>query len=253
MRFASGSGHVLPTRWGLLVGEAMRPEYGLIRPWLSVSAVTTSRDYSGSWPTCRIPIRPDFGNCGFTSSTPIRKSAVELKGNRRTDFQLAKINVPGIQKKIALSGDQRAGHPQYRRGGVARPVVSNLLNASGCRFRSPIPGQGGCVDVEDVRLVDGNLKQDILLQEFRGVQVDQDLQHRQRLRLGGVDDFSAGAIPSPAIETSALARECRSRVLALGNAPSGDHQEKTPCSRRPMRSSTWRAPSSVRACMRGVS
>ena len=85
----------------------------------------------------------------------------------------------GIEKEIAFSRNQGARHPQYGRGRVGHPFVSNPPYFAWCRFRSPIPGQHSCVNVDDVRVLNPNLKQHILFQQFRGVQVNQNFQNRQ--------------------------------------------------------------------------
>jgi len=80
--------------------------------------------------------------------------------------------MPRIEKEIGFSRNQGTGHPQYGRNGVSHPSVSDPLHFVWGRFRSPIPGQYSGVNVDDVRLINPNLKQHVLFQQFRGVQVN---------------------------------------------------------------------------------
>src|SRR5215472_1928127 len=78
------------------------------------------------------------------------------------------------------------------------------------------------------------------------------LERREGLRSSRVNDADPGAIPATAIQACALAGERRPGTFALDDPPSANHQEKTPCSSRPIKFSTSRAPGSVREYAKGV-
>lgn len=83
--------------------------------------------------------------------------------------------------------------------------------------------------------------------------MDQYFKHGQRLGLRGIDDRSSWTVPTPAILACAAPAESCFGVSSFGNSPNGEVHEKTPCSSRPIRFSTSRAPTSVREYSRGVS
>lgn len=76
--------------------------------------------------------------------------------------------------------------------------------------------------------------------------MDQNFKSRKRLRFRCVNDWETRAVPAPSKDPSALPKECRFCVLPFYNAPSADAHEKTPCSKRPIKFSISREPSSVR-------
>ena len=75
----------------------------------------------------------------------------------------------------------------------------------------------------------------------------------QGLRFCRVHNAGTYTVPPAAVQAGALAGERCPGVLPLDDSPSGEPQEKTPCSSRPIRFSTARAPSSVRENAKGVS
>src|ERR1700722_20400982 len=155
--------------------------------------------------------------------------------------------MPRVEQKIGLSGNEGTRHAQHSRGAAGSPIVSNCLHLGRRGIRLPIPRQLRWVEFVDVGFVDRNFEENILLQKFRRVQVNQYPKHSQGLRLRGVDHGSAGTIPSAAVETGTFSSERGLCVLLLGDPPGRKTQEKTPCSTRPIRSSTSLAPNSVRA------
>lgn len=82
--------------------------------------------------------------------------------------------------------------------------------------------------------------------------MDKDFKHGQRPRLRQINNRDFGTVPPSAKSTRSLSAERRGCMPALGDALRV-HQEKTPCSTRPIRFSTSRAPDSILEYIRGVS
>src|SRR5262249_12710294 len=101
--------------------------------------------------------------------------------------------------------------------------------------------------------IKANRSNEVSCQDVVALKVYQHFERSQGHALGRVNDRSTLAIPSAAEKASSFPCKGRGRVLRLENAPGGDVQTKTPCSRRPIKSSTARAPISVSAAVRGVS
>ena len=109
------------------------------------------------------------------------------------------------------------------------------------------------LDLGDQRFVDSDFKHDVVVKQLGGLEVNNHFEGGEGLGRSGVDDGGPRAIPATSIKACALACERRPGAFPLDDPPSGNPpQEKTPCSSRPIRFSTSRAPSSVREYAKGV-
>jgi len=157
-----------------------------------------------------------------------------------------------IQEIVTLKWNDYARYLQNSRPGRRNPIVPNGPYSLWRRIRLPVLGQGRCVDPRNQIWIDADRKGSVVLQQWGRIDLNENLQGSKRLGLRQVDDRDAFRVPTAPEATRTFSIEGRSREPALDDSPSDDDQAKTPCSNLPIKSSTCRAPISVRAYVRGA-
>lgn len=184
----------------------------------------------------------------------------ELKANSYFPSRASKRKASAFPKRILA----KSWYP-----GLSRKLLSPGTRTPGTRSTAELPPQthsspidrtcaAGVSDLRFLRRSEGlrtlindwsksAASKHVVLEQVRRIEMHQHLQRCQRLRLRGVDGCRSRIVPAAAELPRALAAECIPGVFPLGNAPGGHAHEKIPCSSRPIRFSTSRAPGSVRA------
>ena len=168
---------------------------------------------------------------------PDRQAPVEGERLRPADTNPGKFRMPRIQQVIPLAGDD--GRRNGKNGRAAAPHPGGAdLNHSGWR-RECAPGcrEAPNLDARDRHVVgDFGRHSDETRRHLVPIEMDEQLEGRERQRRGRGDDGHTGPIPAPTVPPGGLAVE--RGVPGLRDPPDA-RQLYTPCSIRPRICSTW--------------
>src|SRR5207247_111060 len=103
------------------------------------------------------------------------------------------------------------------------------------------------VDTDDHGFVECTRNGNVRLKNGRSSEMYEHLKSRQRRACRGVNNRRSRRVPTSTEEPRTFSIERRDGMFRFDDAPGRDHYEKTPCSSRPIRVSTSRAPMSVLA------
>ena len=186
----------------------------------------------------------------------VRSRARRVPGQLRTGGNQRRTRQPGLRSDKSRVSWTAA--PQFI---ALRNAVSRHHCKIGCSLEQPrIQAEVPCLSDSDAGEIGMRRVEQVV--EFG---VDDDAWYSEnRGRLAGRPDIpdslqflrrwlGSPAVPSSAVQTRPFSRKGCGRVSRFVDAPRRPTQVKTPCSRRPMRSSTSRAPISVSTKLRGDS
>lgn len=143
-----------------------------------------------------------------------------------------------IEKEITFGWDDDAWDLQDKGLPPGDPIVPDCLHFPRRGVSLPVSRQRGNINLGDQFRIDPNWKGHIVLQQLSGIEMHQDFQGCQGLRLCRINNRYALRVPAASVAPRAFAIESESPELSLDDSPSSDAQAKTPCSKLPIRSST---------------
>lgn len=172
-------------------------------------------------------------------------------GSPNPDFR--KRRMARVEEVVRLLRYQRAGNSQNHGFSPGDPVITEPLSGRRRRALPPVLWELLRLNHNDERVVKFGWDQDILGQRRVRLKSRQDFQGCQGPGFRGVDDANTRAVPTSSVQPGPLPVESPLRMPLLDDSPCSGHQSGIPCSSRPMRFSTSRAPTPVVPKSSGVS
>jgi hypothetical protein len=161
--------------------------------------------------------------------------------------------VSRVEYIIRLHRHQRARDPQDRRFSSGNPIISQPSCGWSGRTLPPVCRDFIQLERKNERIVKLYRDQNVSGQRGVRLKAGQHLERRQGPGFRSIDGGNPGAVPATTVQTRPFPVERRFYVPSFDNPPSLRHQSGIPCSSRPMRFSTSRAPTPVVANSNGVS